>query len=533
MTFPLPDMQPYYKSKPTRYVSHLLGHEGPGSILSLLKTRGWSNSLLAGPLSGAKGFMFFIITVDLSEEGLEHTEEIATIVFQYLSMLRNTEPQEWIFKECSDLNAIEFRFQDQRSPIRTASHLANLLHEFPLKEVLSGPHLMEKFEPDLIEFLLSCLTPQHVRTQTVSKHFEGHTDRIEPWYGTLYSQEKIPPEIIQKWIDVEPIPELHLPPFNEFIPVDFNLYPSEPERSSLPVLIKDTPLCKLWYKQDDTFFMPKACLYFNITSPLAYEDPVQCAMTHLYVELVKDSLNEYAYAAEISGIEYKLEQTEYGMELRLKGYNDKQCVLLSKLLQKATNFQVDRHRFPEIKDIYLRSLKNFKAEAPHRHALYHMTRLLVEKDWSKEELAACVDGITADKVQGFVPHLLSHLHFECLFHGNLSKDMALKIAEMTERAFTESAGTKPLLPAQLAHYREVDLPDRSFYVFQEHNDVHPSSSIEIYYQVGEPTICTSPCQYISKLYRQTFSPHVQTCCWSCSLILSRNSASMCYELKSN
>jgi insulysin len=40
MTFPLPDMQPYYKSKPTRYVSHLLGHEGPGSILSLLKTRG-------------------------------------------------------------------------------------------------------------------------------------------------------------------------------------------------------------------------------------------------------------------------------------------------------------------------------------------------------------------------------------------------------------------------------------------------------------------------------------------------------------
>jgi insulysin len=69
--------------------------------------------------------------------------------------------------------------------------------------------------------------------------------------------------------------------------------------------------------------------------------------------------------------------------------------------------------------------------------------------------------------------------------------MALKIAEMTERAFTESAGTKPLLPAQLAHYREVDLPDRSFYVFQEHNDVHPSSSIEIYYQADLQSTCSN------------------------------------------
>lgn len=32
-----------------RYISHLLGHEGEGSILSYLKNKGWANELSAGP----------------------------------------------------------------------------------------------------------------------------------------------------------------------------------------------------------------------------------------------------------------------------------------------------------------------------------------------------------------------------------------------------------------------------------------------------------------------------------------------------
>ena len=52
------------------------------------------------------------------------------------------------------------------------------------------------------------------------------------------------------------------------------------------------------------------CIYY---SPLAYVDPCHCNMAHLFVELLKDSLNEYAYAAEIAGVHYKLENTMYGI----------------------------------------------------------------------------------------------------------------------------------------------------------------------------------------------------------------------------
>lgn len=36
-------------------------------------------------------------------------------------------------------------------------------------------------------------------------------------------------------------------------------------------------------------------------------------MTHLFVELLRDSLNEYAYYAEIAGVDYRFENTMYGI----------------------------------------------------------------------------------------------------------------------------------------------------------------------------------------------------------------------------
>jgi len=48
-------------------------------------------------------------------------------------------------------------------------------------------------------------------------------------------------------------------------------------------------------------------------SPLAYLDPISCNMTYMFVQLFKDALNEYAYAAELAGMKWELTNTKYGM----------------------------------------------------------------------------------------------------------------------------------------------------------------------------------------------------------------------------
>ncbi|XP_006823134.1 insulin-degrading enzyme-like, partial [Saccoglossus kowalevskii] len=111
----------------------------------------------------------------------------------------------------------------------------------------------------------------------------------------------------------------------------------------------------------------------------------------MFMQLFKDSLVEYAYAAEIAGLGYSLENTIYGLHLSVKGYSDKQAILLMKLLEKMTSFHIDEKRFDIFKESHIRSLNNFRAEQPHQHALYYTSVLMAEHAWTKDELLDCVE----------------------------------------------------------------------------------------------------------------------------------------------
>ncbi|XP_022094344.1 insulin-degrading enzyme-like [Acanthaster planci] len=492
VSFPIPDLRKHYKSKPAHYLGHLVGHEGEGSLLSELKAKGWVNTLCGGAKEGAKGFMFFIINVDLSEEGIDHVDDIIGHMFQYLNLLRQAGPQEWVHEECRDLDAMKFQFKDKERPAGYVTRLASMLHQdYPVEEVLSAPYMMPDFRPDLIGMVLSHLTPENTRVAVISKSFEGKTDAVEKWYGTEYKLEHIPEDTIKGWKDAGLHDMFKLPSRNEFIATNFDIYPREedcpdaPRGASgiaLPTLIKDTPFTLLWFKQDDTFLLPKVCTMMEIASPLAYMDPLHCNLTCLFAVLLRDSLNEYAYAAELANINYNIDSTVYGINIQLGGYNDKQMLLLKKILEKMTNFEIDVNRFEVIKETYSRMLQNFRAEQPHQHAVYYTSVLMSELAWTKDEMFECIDEVTVERLKLFIPQFMSRLHVEALIHGNMTKQQALNALEMVESILKEQGNSKPLLPSQLARHREIQLPDGCFYNYHRHNDVHSSSGIEVYYQ---------------------------------------------------
>ncbi|XP_055018811.1 insulin-degrading enzyme isoform X2 [Boleophthalmus pectinirostris] len=503
VTFPIPDLQKYYKSNPGHYLGHLIGHEGPGSLLSELKSKGWVNTLVGGQKEGARGFMFFIINVDLTEEGLLHVEDIIFHMFQYIQKLRTEGPQEWVFEECKDLNKVAFRFKDKERPRGYTSKVAGLLHYYPLEEVLAAEYLLEEFRPDLIEMVLDKLRPEHVRVAVVSKSFEGQTDRTEEWYGTQYKQEAISDETIMKWANADLNGKFKLPMRNEFIPTNFEIYPLEKDAPSVPNLIKDTAMSKVWFKQDDKFFLPKACLNFEFFSRYLYADPLHCNMTYLLLRLLKDDLKEYTYAARLAGLYYGVASGMNAILLSVKGYNDKQHILLKKIIEKMATFEIDERRFDIIKEAYMRSLNNFRAEQPHQHAMYYLRLLMTEVAWTKDELRDALDDVTLPRLKAFIPQLLSRLHIEALIHGNILKESALGMMQMVEDTLIEHAHTKPLLPSQLIRYREVQVPDGGWYVYQQRNEVHNNCGIEIYYQTDmqnthENMLLELFCQIISE-----------------------------------
>merc|ERR1711881_348557 len=124
-------------------------------------------------------------------------------------MLRKVGTQEWIFDECKKINAMLFRFKDKESPMGYATSLANNLREYPIEEVLSGPWLIEDWNPDLIKDVLDRLIPKNVYVTAVAKIFEPLTTKEEKWYGTKCFTQKIAEDKINAWSSAPMHERLH------------------------------------------------------------------------------------------------------------------------------------------------------------------------------------------------------------------------------------------------------------------------------------------------------------------------------------
>jgi insulysin len=86
--FPLPPTWRSPDRSPTSVLSHLLGHEGPGSAFALLQNKGWITSLNAGNRVHAPDQCLFKIEMTLTAEGEKHWAEATGVIFDYGKMLR-------------------------------------------------------------------------------------------------------------------------------------------------------------------------------------------------------------------------------------------------------------------------------------------------------------------------------------------------------------------------------------------------------------------------------------------------------------
>ncbi|BFF98691.1 insulin-degrading enzyme [Drosophila madeirensis] len=488
MSFTTDDLTKFYKSGPDNYLTHLIGHEGKGSILSELRRLGWCNDLMAGHQNTQNGFGFFDIVADLTQEGLEHVDDIVNIIFQYLRMLREEGPKKWIFDECVKLNEMRFRFKEKEQPENLVTHAVSSMQIFPLEEVLIAPYLSNEWRPDLISGLLDELIPSKSRIVIVSQSFEPSCDQAEPYYKTKYGLERIPTDIVQSWekCDLNENLKLSLP--NSFIPTNFDIADVPSDGPKHPTIILDTPILRVWHKQDNQFNKPKACMRFDMSNPIASLDPLNCNLNHMMVMLLKDQLNEYLYDAELANLKLNVVGKSGGIDFTIHGFSDKQVVLLEKLLDHLFDFRVDEKRFDILKEEYVRSLKNFKAEQPYQHSIYYLALLLTENAWANVELLDAMELVTFDRVNNFAKEFFQRLHTECFIFGNVTKQHATEVAgRVNTRVEATNASKLPILARQMLKKREYKLLAGDSYLFEKENEYHKSSCTQLYLQCGAQT----------------------------------------------
>ncbi|PSK36776.1 hypothetical protein B9Z65_1959 [Elsinoe australis] len=437
--FVYPDEEELWETHPARYISHLIGHEGPGSILAYLKAKGWANGLGAGPFPICPGGALFSVSIKLTKDGLTHYKDVVKVLFQYIATIKEQPPQEWIVEEMKQLAEIDFRFRQKIPASRTTSSLSGVMQKpYPRDKLLSAQSLIWRFDPKAIKRGLDHLTPENFRLTMVAQEFSG-LDAKEKWYGTEYKYEKIPTDFLDeiqkayKQPKAERPAELHLPAKNEFIPANLEVEQKKVDKAAItPKLVRNDPRVRTWWKKDDQFWAPKANVNVVLRSAIVQSSAMTAVMTSMFKNLVEDSLVEYAYDAELAGLEYSISNHATGLDVVVSGYNDKMHVLLEKVLVSIRDLEVKDDRFEIVKERMLRGMRNFDYQQPFHQISTYSRWLVSEKGYTNQQLLDELPSITADDIRRFIPQILSQMHIEILAHGNLYREDALRLTDIVE-----------------------------------------------------------------------------------------------------
>ncbi|KAJ6525427.1 Metalloenzyme, LuxS/M16 peptidase-like protein [Mycena vulgaris] len=498
IAFPLEWQPPFWRHKPATFLSHFVGHEGPGSVHSYLKSKGWITTLSCGPQNLARGLSTFKVTVYLTIDGFKNHREVSLAVFKFLTLLRESQFEAFHQRELVTLSTTKFRFKEKGRPDTYATWVAeHLSRPVPLELVLSAQALTWDWDSDAqpggggeakVRAYLDAFRAENARTTLMAKgaeHIKLAPNAVwkkEPWYGTEYYVEKFDDAFLRQAERPNDIKELYLPGPNKFIPTNVEVDKRDvAEPLKRPHLIRETPLSILWHKKDDKFWVPKAHAIIDLRSPFGNATPRAAILTRLYSDIVNDALTEFAYDASLGMLEYNFLPHPNGVYVAMNGFNDKMSVLVKHVLEKIKGIVVSADRLAVMKEQAKRDLENFFLGQSYVLSDYYGRYMMAQQQWTVAKLLEELPSVTVEDLQQHIKLLLSEVHMRILVCGNLYKDEAVKIAEMAE----EGLGPSKRPPSELIDHALI-LPRASNYTWTSTipNPNQANSALSYYVHFG-------------------------------------------------
>jgi insulysin len=520
---PLPLVQ-HYRTKPGRYFSHLLGHEGPGSLLAVLRDRQWAQELSADDVStNTQSSSIFNLSLELTEEGLEHVGEVLQMIFYYIEAVLSEIPR-WVHDELQVMGDTTFQFLSKQDAAHTVSTMACNMHLYDPVHYLSGPYKIWDYDaPAVAAIGNALLSRSNLLVLLGSTTFVGTTDQKDLWYGTQY--RIVPASEVENpiWkqfqqrqgMDAtlqEVCSQLRLPDLNDMLPTEFTLLKSLEASKVLwegpfadavhspPRCLRDTPVCRLWYKADGAYQTPKVNVLCSIRAPVLTPSLSVAVLSGLWSEIASELCNEFAYAASMAGLHCAFQESSHGsIDITIAGYHHKCGILIQRIcdtlrtaLPAALTTEPSPNQFFErMRSKLEQQYESLLAAQPYQHGSM-ITELVLDpsNSGSIQERLAYVRNkalVTSTDMLQFSNQLLSCFHLEVLVHGNVLPQKAVEWTQIILDAF------QPMEAKHLSVSRGVQLPSskNSIYRTKGWNEHDENSCVVNLYQVGLVDIPTN------------------------------------------
>lgn len=446
-SFPIESLYPYEKTKPGQYLSNLLGHEGEGSLLAVLKSRAWANGLSAGMGFSDDVQATFDITISLSALGMRHIDEIGSLLFSSIALIREQGIKKIYHDEIKQLAELDFQFQEKSSEGGLVQRLASQLHRYSAQEVLSAPYRFDAFEPAHVERILARLKPDNLQLIISDPTLEA-TQKTD-WYNVAYQIGEIDAQWLSGWRQAVTVDALALPVANPFVPDQLEMLTQADSPADKPVKLREAPGIEVWHQSLLDFKQPKSELYFTLRSNAASNSAKQAVLTELYVKTVEEALNAYSYPALLAGLEYRIYRHSRGLSVRISGYSARQAQLLDKIVQQMQSIEIDPQRYELYVENIRRGLENSLKGRPSDLVIGGVYDVLLSSSWSTQEKLTALKTVKMADLPKHAKALLTAPDILVLSVGNVSREDSLQAGDVVSQLLLNGAAKEAVVRAKI------------------------------------------------------------------------------------
>ncbi|RUO80415.1 peptidase M16 [Idiomarina tyrosinivorans] len=448
LTFALPAIDDDYRRKTTSFIAHILGYEGPDSLCSWLKAQGWINTLSAGGGISGSNFKDFNINIQLTADGLSHTDDICAAVFAYIRELAAHGIEDWRYREKQQLSTLSFRYQEPVKLVDWAAQLAVNMHHYDVADSIFGDYRMDGLDAAKAQQWLALMTPANARITLVSQQLP--TSRCTTLYQAEYHIQPLSNAQLARYQQPPAAFSAKLPKTNPYIDADVSVFEVATEQS-LPRLHHQQQELTVWYLQENQFRSPKGHLYVDFKLPSMATDQRLFATARLWCELVMDSLAETCYDAEIAGLHSNIYPHPSGICWHITGLSRRQLALLDQLLAVRNEHLAAPSRWEDLRQTLINNWTTAYKNQPINLLFSELNQQIQPGCFRLSDLAEELQTLSFDEYQQCLTQLWSPLEISAFMHGNWLPEHADQLVQRLQQELParQADAEQPLMVKQL------------------------------------------------------------------------------------
>jgi len=425
--YPVQSLKKNWRYKPGEFVHNLITSEEPGTLGEQLRAKGLVKVITASFNDDAYGEDGYLrIQAELTDQGLEHQDEIIAAIFAYVDLVKKQGLQEAYFDELKTMRAKDFASASKPDPLSQAVELSMKQFDLPLAHLLDSDYVYEKFDAKKIHALLNELDEKRARVWYLSDREQ--VDTPIPYFDGQYSEQPISAEDYARWAQLAQGMEFKLPPRNDLFtdkpaPIVDNIYLK-------PHQVMSRAGVEAWLVQPEFYREDKGRLSLEINADIRVRDARQTVLASLVNDIFTKQLTSLSDRAGRASLGIDVSLIGPGNQgIFISGYTSKHGLLLDQVLAAFVNLQITDTSFQQALDSYQQSLDNLRKAQVYRQLGARFSKLVRNPHWSDEQLLTASHQVQLADLIAYHRQLLTKPLLRLFAAGNYTEQQVVEFAQ--------------------------------------------------------------------------------------------------------